>query len=46
MPNNPPLFLFGLLVFFAAVLFIENDPNLTRLGTMGIGLILMDLAKK
>jgi hypothetical protein len=46
MPNNPLLFLSGLLVFFTAVLFSKNDPNLTKLGTMRIGLILMNLTKK
>jgi hypothetical protein len=46
MPNNLPLFLSGLLVFFAAILSSKDDPNLTKLGTMGIGLILMNLARK
>jgi hypothetical protein len=43
---NPLPFLSGLLLFFAAVFSSENDPNLARLGTMGVGLILMNLARK
>ena len=49
MPNNsfdPLLFLTGLLMLLAAVLSSKDDPGLTKLGTVGTGLILINLARK